>query len=503
MSSPSIESLAAVSKPTGSERTNGWSSIGGECLRGPLRRIDPAIAALTILGLGLASYRLGTKSMGLDEAVSADHARLGLNGLWTVISRDDPNMGLYYVLLHCWVRVFGYSEAAVRSMTVALAGLAVPVTVLLGKRLFGRTAGLVAGLLLALGPFFVQYEQTARSYALVVLLVVLSSYFFVAELEKPSRVTRVGYVLASTLAIYTHYFAGLVLLVQLLTLLAVKGRGAFTRGWLTAAVAVAVLCAPEAVFALRAGTGNVSWIREPALSSLVKLPSGLAGGSSLAAILVILACYGFVRTVADRQRWQAGFVAAWLVLPAILAFAVSNFVQPLFVTYYLIVVLPAFLLLAAVGVVRLPGRAVGLIGLGLLVALSALRIRDWYTQPSQENFRGATRYILENQQRDDGIIYYPAGTLAGPTSGIAYYEALAGTNGPTPIRFQLGRTPPARPPRIWLVMRDSDVAAAGPRRQGQVKSSISGEYEQLRAQTDFRNVTVILYRVKRGNGGGA
>lgn len=60
-----------------------------------LRGIDPAVLALTILGFALASYRLGTKSMWLDEAVSAGHARLGLSSLWTVITSQDPNMGLY------------------------------------------------------------------------------------------------------------------------------------------------------------------------------------------------------------------------------------------------------------------------------------------------------------------------------------------------------------------------------------------------------------------------
>src|ERR1700722_476781 len=167
--------------------------------RSALRRIDPAVVALTVLGFALASFRLGTKSMWLDEAVSADHARLGLRGLWTVVSHTDPNMGLYYVLLHFWVRVFGYGEAAVRSMTVVLAGMAVPVMTLLGKRLFGRTCGLIAGLLLALSPFFVQYEQTARSYAVVVLLVLLSSYFFVAALERVSGAALFGYVLTSAL----------------------------------------------------------------------------------------------------------------------------------------------------------------------------------------------------------------------------------------------------------------------------------------------------------------
>ena len=177
-----------------------------------------------------------------------------------MITSHDPNMGLYYVLLHFWTRVFGYSEAAVRSMTVVLAGFAVPVMYLLGRRLFGRSAGIVAALLLAMAPFFVQYEQTARSYALVVLLVLLSSYFFVAELERPSRATLVAYVLASVLAVYAHYFAAFVLVVQALTLIAVKRRGAVTATWLSAAVAIVALCIPAAVFAHRAGSSNISWI---------------------------------------------------------------------------------------------------------------------------------------------------------------------------------------------------------------------------------------------------
>jgi mannosyltransferase len=456
----------------------------------PLRRVDPAIVALTALGFALASYRLGAKSMWLDEAVSADHARLGLHGLWTVVSRTDPNMGLYYVLLHLWVRVFGYGEAAVRSMTVVLAGLAVPVMALLGKRLYGRACGLVAGLLLALSPFFVQYEQTARSYAVVVLLVLLSSYFFVAALERPSRATLIGYVLASALAVYTHYFAALVLLVQLVTLLAVKRRGALTREWLAAAIAVVVLCAPEVVFAHRAGTQGIAWIHEPTLSALVHFPSELAGETVLAAVLVVLACYGLVRAATDREGWRTGFLTAWLVVPVVLDFTVSKLGHPLFVTYYLIVVLPPFLLLAALGVLRLPRGPAAAIALGLLVAFSAVGIRAWYARPSLEDYRGATRYLLANERREDGIIDYPTETVS---FGIAYYEALAGAGGPTPVGFVLGRAPFARPPRIWLVMRDSDVPVRERRR---VERSMSGQYVQVGTPAVFRNITMILYRLE-------
>ena len=489
--------MSAISAPTHPEHiVDSGSTLGGQ--RSGLRiRVDPAIAALTILGFALASYRLGTKSMWLDEATSANHARLGLGGLWTVLSSTDPNMGLYYVLLHFWVRVFGYSEAAVRSMTVVLAGWSVPVMVLLGKRLFGRATGLLAGLLLAISPFFVQYEQTARSYALVVLLVPLSSYFFVAELERPARATRVAYVLSSSLAVYAHYFAAYVLLAQLATLLAVKRRGSLTGGWLIAAAAVAGLCAPEVVFAFRAGPGKVSWLQAPTVRTLAHLPSELAGGIALAVVLIVLVCYGFARAAADRREWQVGFLAAWLAIPVILDFAVSTIVQPLFLDYYLIVVLPPFLLLAAAGVARLPRRAAQAIVLGPLVVLSAVGVRHWYAAPATENYRGAARYILSNERRGDGVIYYPAGKVGGKwvSPGFAYYDALDGRQGPTPVRFQLGQAQLARPPRIWLVLRNSDVAAAGPHRQAQVESSVSRVYRQVGSATHFRNLTLVLYRL--------
>jgi mannosyltransferase len=453
------------------------------------------VAAVTILGFALAGYGLGAKSMWLDEAVSADHARLGLSSLWTVITSHDPNMGLYYVLLHFWTRIFGYSEVAVRSMTVVLAGCSVPVMYLLGRRLFGRTAGLVAALLLAMAPFFVQYEQTARAYALVVLLSLLSSYFFVAELETPSRRTLISYVLTSVLAVYAHYFAVFVLLVQALTLLAVRRRGALTTPWVSGAVAIVALCSPAAVFAHRAGTANISWISAPGLETLFHLPTDLAGGRFLALMLALLAGYGFTRALADRQGWQAGFLAAWLIVPVILVFAVSRLGRPLFVAYYLIIVLPAFLLLAATGVAKLPRREASWLAVAALVVLSAVGVRDWYGRASLENYRDATHYVLAHERPGDGAVYYPVGTLQGPTSGFVYYEARADVRGPTQLGLAAatgsrhGSQP--GPGRIWLVTRQSDTPAQVQRK---LQQTLARDYRQVGPTADFRNITITLYR---------
>lgn len=246
-------------------------------------RVDPAIAGLTLLALVVASYRLGAKGLWTDETVSANYARLGARPIANIVAGGDPNMGLYYALLNAWARMFGYSEISLRSLSVLFGGLAVPAVVVFGTRLLGRPAALVSGLLLALSPFFVQYEQTARAYALVVLLVVLSSYFFVCELEKPSRGTRLAYVLVSALAIYAHHFAAYLLLAQVLTLVVVKRHAALSRRWLETGGAIVALCLPAVGAAIRRElTKPFSWVRPPHWSDLIALPSHLARSGLLA-----------------------------------------------------------------------------------------------------------------------------------------------------------------------------------------------------------------------------
>jgi mannosyltransferase len=370
------------------------------------------------------------------------------------------------------------------------AGLAVLVVALLGSRLFGRTAGLIAGLLLAVDAFFVQYAQTARSYALLVLLVALSSYFFVAELERPSRTTRALYVLSSVAAVYAHIFAVFVLIAHALTLVAMRRREAFTREWMTAAVAIAVLLAPAVALAGGAGTGAIDWIPKPRPSDLVDLPGWLAGHSPrLGYPLLALGAFGLlVAVLRDRERWRAGFVAAWLLVPVLLAFAVS-YVQPMFLDYYLIVALPAFVLLAAAGIARLPGRPLQAVVLVVLVVLSADRLSAWYDHPSEENYRGAAGYVLRAMRPTDAVVYYP--TWA--EMPIVYYWHRAGAAGPTRMGLAPGVAPATRPPRIWLVMRESDAPPATQRR---LAGGLRGAYEPVAGVPHFRRVIVSLYRAR-------
>jgi len=232
------------------------------------------------MALSINFIHLGTNSLVLDESTSIGVACRSFTSLVSVLAGGDPNMGLYYVLLSCWVKIFGDSEAAVRSLSAIFGAISVSVIYLLGRRMFGRTAGVIAGLLLASDTFVVQYAQTARSYALLLFLTLLSSYLLVVDLDRPSRRTKVAYLLASALAVCAHYFAVYVIIVHLGTVLAI--RRALRREWLLVAIALLLLCTPEAIFAYRAGgASRLAWIQPPSWNDIYAVFVDFAGGSRL------------------------------------------------------------------------------------------------------------------------------------------------------------------------------------------------------------------------------
>jgi membrane protein implicated in regulation of membrane protease activity len=62
-------------------------------------------------------------------------------------------------------------------------------------------------------------------------------------------------------------------------------------------------------------------------------------------------------------------------------------------------VLPAFLLLAAAGVAKLPRREAAWVAVAVLVVLSAVCVRDWYDRSSRENYRTAAHYVQPGPRR--------------------------------------------------------------------------------------------------------
>ena len=107
----------------------------------------------------------------------------------------------------------------------------------------------------------------------------------------------------------------------------------------------------------------------------------VAGGELVSLVLFALAgtvVVGFVRSFTrdwrTRAQWTDGLGLLWLVMPFVLSAVVSTVVKPIFLSRYMIVVVPAVALVAAVGLTRLRVRRLAIAALSVLVIGSLVTI---------------------------------------------------------------------------------------------------------------------------------
>ncbi len=115
----------------------------------------------------------------------------------------------YYLLLRGWLH-FGDSVSYIRGLSVVFGVAAIPAIFLLGRKMKSTSFGLISALLLSINAFQVRYAQEVRSYSLLVLLLIVSTYCLISALESGRRRDWNWYIAVSSLAIYAHFFAVLV-----------------------------------------------------------------------------------------------------------------------------------------------------------------------------------------------------------------------------------------------------------------------------------------------------
>lgn len=87
----------------------------------------------------------------------------------------DPHPPLFYLSQYGWIRLFGSSEGALRSLVLLISLAALCVAYFVGKRILGARGGLIFTALLALNPFFLAHSLNLRMYAPMVFWVLVSA----------------------------------------------------------------------------------------------------------------------------------------------------------------------------------------------------------------------------------------------------------------------------------------------------------------------------------------
>ncbi|MGB8888800.1 MAG: glycosyltransferase family 39 protein [Candidatus Korobacteraceae bacterium] len=409
-----------------------------------------AVGLIAVLAGALRVIHLSSRSLTLDEGFSLFLARADAATFSRWIWHSEFNMVLYYGLLRMWLHL-NSGEFWARFLSVLCAVATVPVIYLVGVRLFGRGAALIACLLLAVHPFHLELSQQARSYALLVLLVSLSSWYFLRMAENASWANCVLYAAVSAAAIYSHFFAALVILAQWLSLALWQGPLP-RRKFLQALATLAALLIPAGLYLLHSQRSHVAWIPGPSWRQALEVLYSLT--LSKARCLVYLTLWGIALWCSFRQprkrAWAYQFVAAWLLVPLAIT-GLAGLVQPLWVPRFLAVCLPASVLFAAAGVMQLTrwSRAAGVLALFLVMFYSGSAMRFYLRHPEfSVDWRTAITYLLPRLQPGDEVVMDPYVRYT-----FDYYRQAGSLKVPPVIMANsLATSLPAPAPRnVWVI----------------------------------------------------
>jgi len=388
---------------------------------------DWLLTSAVTIAIVVRIYFASRPEVELDDAISADIAALPFVAMLKVIW-NDPNMVLYYVLLHFWGAVTGTSPLALRMLSILFSVAAVPAIYFLGCRLFNPRVGLTAAFLLAINDTAVDYAQIVRSYSLVILLVIASSFFFVKLIALPKASTRESwrYIIASTLAVYTHMHAALTLIAHALS--ACFRKAVPWRILITSGVIVGLAVLPLPLVAARNYHGQYAWIAPVQFKSIAKIVPFLSGApfyqktASAIALTLVSVALGCIGALADDfSSWGRAFTLNGLVVPLGLC-GLLSLVKPAFLgePRYLLICLPFLILLVALGInaVRCP---VVILCFVMLLELWQVAVRPsrYEIRQNRTYWSEATNYIFSNARVGDGVV-------AGWTTNAWlywYYEA--------------------------------------------------------------------------------
>ena len=465
-----------------------------------LTKYTIALLAIVLVGAFLRLYHIGAQSLGVDDTWSVSVSQLSLHDI-VQTTAADVHPPLYYFLLHYWMAYFGTSELAVKLPSIVFGVLSIIVVYALGRQLFDERAGLLAAFILAVSSFNIRYSQEVRMYSLLVLLGLLSMNFFIQLSKRSTPITWAGYVISTTLLLYTHAYGLFLLIAQnlyVVSLLVVSRKDAFWwRRWAVLQLVVIILFAPwipvliHQTGATSSGQQASFWLALKHVSAdVVATLTSYAGGMLLLlAIFLVLSLLSLVTYSATDgstclkgplqalRRYVRGvrvidvhaqyFLIVWFLTALLLPIALSVFSKLSFEIRYTIAASVALYLLVAKGIVNIKPRTIQLAVVIVIVLLSAVNVQAYVNNQSTEGWgkeawvQSKETFSVINQQgrRGDLVILYPQFLW----SVNKYYDKVNGINatllkvGPTIQDINNLYASTSKNDRIWFVVYSYDA----------------------------------------------
>ena len=457
----------AVTSPAATADQKTDLRLGASTVDDPPRWL---LLGLVLAAVGATIYAfltLGSKPVGIDEAYTALAARLGWGVLVHIERFNSDGMFAYYSLEK--VLPLGSSPADLRLPSAVIALTIGPLTAVAGRRLLGWRWAAAAGCLVAIHPMIIEYFQDARSYTPLVAASLVITILLQRACERGGKWWLVYGVCAGA-ALYTHLFLIFVLAAHVVVIGASWRRGVQRAGLSLGIAACAIVASPVALTVLQSRSTTGAEAAFPSVHTVVGAGWRASGRgtpllAALEVVLVVVACVALarrwsrtgsppmgpesstsprcpratrsdlVRAIAPGEPLQAvrtggaTTLIVWpalLVVPGLTALIISP-IQPVFTERYLIVSVPALVILMLEGIRQIRRATLQQGVVVLVVGLFFLGQTTWYRGAETEDWPGATSYVAGSARPGDGIVF------VAPFGRLGFEYELVVRRGQSPV----------------------------------------------------------------------
>ncbi len=354
------------------------------------------------LASGVRFLFLGHESFWYDEVVTMRLARAGgpVEMLRLLDEIDATRAPLHPLLLSVWLRIFGITEYGGRSLSATFGVATVAILFAIGRRVGTTGTGLWAALLAATSPLLIEYSFEVRMYAMLTLVACGAWWSLLALRDGVTRWRLMLYAGSVVALIYTHPLGMLMAASLAIASFADRNRsGLSVKKW--------------AIVHGFVGLAVMPWLpryfdHAPEFTSgrlpirfLLGMPIGFTGGDSrLFLIFLAFIALGLIsRKIPGLTNKVAGPnalpVLIWLVVPPSFLYAYSWVGHPVFgPSRYNVFVAPAYLLLIARGLSRMPWIAQAVLAYVLPCFMLATGMMATFPDgPRKADWRSAAAYL--------------------------------------------------------------------------------------------------------------
>lgn len=356
-------------------------------------------------------------SLRLDEAQSIWQTSFSLRRVLGIIA-EDVHVPLYHILLYTWQAMLGNSVFSVRLFSLLFYIISIPIVYLIGKELYSKSVATYAMILFSLSPALSWFGMETRMYTLFMFISLGSTLFFIRILKYGEVKNWLGYTFFCMLGIHTHYFFGLLLVSHMIFFLSNIPKNGLTKlpQFLCVALTVILSFLPWLLYtySLGAAENMRPLIYPPNSIDLFNLFSqmffGFQGDElnslilSLWPVIVLLIFFTLQKRVAESESLT--FLMVMIFAPIIIVFTVSLFLRPVFLSRYLLFVVPYVFILVSYIIHNYLKKFSSYLISALIVSMALALLVQVINQDSQvhENYEQAVTVIEGRSTARDVVV---------------------------------------------------------------------------------------------------